>query len=298
MAIGASSAGLARFPALYAAGRLRTDTLGATQAPTEIQTSSTAYVLQSGNVKQRWGDYSKTTVDPCDNQSIWHIGEYCDVANSWRLQAVKLIAPAPPSSVTPFPSSSMREAASVDVVVTGISLTGTEFYDNPTGYICSASCSTTGTGTCHIAASVLASLLAPVTAITINSITFNSPTQVTLNISTVGPTTGTHTVQIRNPDGQATSFLFTVLGPTAAGVSIAGRVVTSAGFGVTNVLVSLIDRNGNVHQAITGAFGYYRFDDVETGQNYVISAISKRFQFVSRIITVDDGLSNVDFVAQ
>lgn len=298
MAIGSSSAGLARFPALYASGRLRTDTLGTIQAPTEIQTSTTSYNLQTGNVVQRWGDYSKTTVDPCDNQSMWHVGEYCDVANSWRLRAVKLIAPAPPASLTPLPASAARDTAGVDVVVTGISLTGTEFYDNPAGFTCNASCSTTGTGTCHIAASVIASPLAPTAALTINSVTFNSPTQVTLNISTVGASVGTHTIQIRNPDGQATSFDFTVLAPTAAGVSISGRAVTSAGFGVTNVLITLTDRNGVSRQVITGPFGYYRFDDVETGQNYVISATSKRFQFSSRIVSVNDELTDLDLVAQ
>nr|HMS41131.1 hypothetical protein [Pyrinomonadaceae bacterium] len=46
MALGASSAGLARFPSLYAAGRFRTDTLGTTQAPTLIQTSTTTYNLE------------------------------------------------------------------------------------------------------------------------------------------------------------------------------------------------------------------------------------------------------------
>lgn len=299
MAIGASSAGNSRFPALYASGRLRTDALGSNQAPTEIQSSTTTYNLQTPSpVKQRWGDYSKTITDPCDNQSMWHIGEYCDLTNSWRLRAVKLIAPPPPSSLTPSPSSAVREAPSLNVVVTGVSLAGSEFYDNPAGFTCNASCSTTGTGTCHIAAAVIASPLAPTAALTINSVTFNSPTQVTLNISTVGASAGTHTIQIRNPDGQATSFDFTVLAPTAAGVSISGRAVTSAGFGVTNVLITLTDRNGVSRQVITGPFGYYRFDDVETGQNYVISATSKRFQFSSRIVSVNDELTDLDLVAQ
>ena len=207
-------------------------------------------------------------------------------------------APPPPASITPVPSAAVREVASINIVVTGVSLTGTEFYDNPAGFTCNPSCSTTGTGTCHIAASVIASPLAPTAALTINSISFNSPTQVTLNISTVGATAGTHTIQIRNPDGQATSFDFTVLVPTAAGVSISGRAVTAAGLGVTNVLVTLTDQHGRARQSITGPFGYYRFDDVETGQNYVISAISKRFQFSPRIVSVNDELTDLYLVAQ
>ena len=43
----------------------------------------------------------------------------------------------------------------------------------------------------------------------------------------------------------------------------------------------------------------YRFDDVPAGESYVLSVASKRYQFTnpSRLISVSDDLSDVDFVA-
>ncbi|MBL8180806.1 MAG: carboxypeptidase regulatory-like domain-containing protein [Blastocatellia bacterium] len=297
MAIGASSAGAARFPSLYAAGRLRTDTANTIQAPTEIQTSTTAYNLEGAGAKQRWGDYSKTTVDPCDNQTFWHVGEYSDATNSWRMRAVQLRAAGPPVTVTPSPASVGTGFSSFNVTVTGLSVAGTEFYDNPAGFTCNASCSTTGTGNCRMQGSVTSSPFAPQAPLTINSVTFNSTTQVTLNISTVGATPGTHTIRITNPDGQFTSFNFLVAGPTAANASVSGRILTPNSAGLRSAVVSLTDSQGNVRTAISSSLGYYRFDDVEAGQTYTISVSSKRYQFTPRVVAVTDSISDFDFVA-
>lgn len=302
MALGASSAGNARFPSLYAAGRLRTDTLGTTQAPTLIQTSTTTYNLEAANTKQRWGDYSKTSVDPCDNQSMWHIGEYSDAANSWRMRAVKLVAPPPPATATPSPSSAGFGLPNMNVTVTGVSVAGTEFYDNPAGFTCNAACNTTGTGTCRLAASVAASprpapFLAVAVALTINSVTFNSPTQVTVNISTVGATPGVHTIQLTNPDGQSTTFNFTVTTVSAAGVSISGRVSDSNGVGIRNVTVSLTAHDGSVRVAQTSSFGYYRFEEVPSGATYVMQARAKGYEFTPQTINLNNEISNLDIIA-
>ena len=85
---------------------------------------------------------------------------------------------------------------------------------------------------------------------------------------------------------------------TAAGVSISGRVLTQNGRGLRNARVSMRDQNGNIRIATTGSFGYYHFDDVESGQTYIIGVASKRFHFTSRVIQVIDNLSDVDFVAE
>lgn len=236
MAIGASSAGATRFPELWAAGRLRTDTLGTTQAPSQLQASSSTYNLEAASTVQRWGDYSKTALDACDSQTFWHVGEYADAANSWRLRAVQLRAAGPPTGATPVPGTLTVDASNVSVVVTATSVSGTEFFDNPAGYTCDANCSTTGTGTCHIAANVTG--VAPAgTAITINSVTFNSPTQITLSVSATGAVVGTHTVQIRNPDGQASSFDILTTAPSNPSFTPAGAISrqqgTAAGSAIT-----------------------------------------------------------------
>lgn len=85
-------------------------------------------------------------------------------------------------------------------------------------------------------------------------------------------------------------------GPTAAGVSISGRVKTPTGAGLRNAIVSITDPSGNRRTVLTGSFGYYKFTDVEAGGTYVIAVGSKRYIFTPQIIAVNDELTDVDFV--
>jgi hypothetical protein len=87
------------------------------------------------------------------------------------------------------------------------------------------------------------------------------------------------------------------LSPTAATVSVSGRVFTPSGAGLRNAVVTLTDSNGVAVSARTASFGYYRFDNVEVGQTYVVSVASKRFTFTPRVISVTDELTDLDFVA-
>ncbi len=94
-------------------------------------------------------------------------------------------------------------------------------------------------------------------------------------------------------------FTMAFLNPTAANVSVSGRVLSSNGSGIANVTVSMTDTNGSVRTARSGSFGWYRFDDVEAGRSYVVSVSSKRhtFQPPSIFISVEDELTEVNFVA-
>lgn len=91
-----------------------------------------------------------------------------------------------------------------------------------------------------------------------------------------------------------------LLPPTAANVSVEGRVLLEAGNGVRNATVILTEADGTQHTAVTGSFGYYRFDEIETGQTAVVSVHSKRFAFnpSSRVISVNDNVAGLDFIAQ
>jgi hypothetical protein len=90
------------------------------------------------------------------------------------------------------------------------------------------------------------------------------------------------------------------LAPTAADVSLSGRVTTADGRGVTNAVIVL---TGNAlaqpMMVKTGSFGYYRFDNLEAGETYIVTVNSKRFIFSvpSRVVSVPDNVSNIDFVA-
>lgn len=88
-------------------------------------------------------------------------------------------------------------------------------------------------------------------------------------------------------------------GPTSASTSVSGRVVTAAGVGIRNARISLVDLSGNTRTVMSNAFGYYRFDNVEVGQNYVLSVSAKQYEFVlpSRMIVVFEELSGQDFIA-
>ncbi|MGD9562643.1 MAG: carboxypeptidase regulatory-like domain-containing protein [Pyrinomonadaceae bacterium] len=88
--------------------------------------------------------------------------------------------------------------------------------------------------------------------------------------------------------------------PTAATVSVSGRVSTANGRGIRNVNVSLLASNGSVLTTRTSTFGYFRFDEIEVGETYVITVSSKRFTFgqASQLLSVNDELTNVDFVAE
>ncbi len=87
--------------------------------------------------------------------------------------------------------------------------------------------------------------------------------------------------------------------PTAATVSVGGRVMTSDGRGIRNVVIRLTDSEGNLRTAISNSFGYYRFNDVEAGATYILTATGKRFSFSqpTQVLNVNDETDEVNFIA-
>lgn len=90
------------------------------------------------------------------------------------------------------------------------------------------------------------------------------------------------------------------LSPTAAGVSLEGQLFTAAGNGIRNARVTLTEQNGRVHTAVTGTFGYFRFEDIRSGQSVVVTVEAKRFTFSepTRIISLNDNVADVWFIAE
>jgi hypothetical protein len=91
-----------------------------------------------------------------------------------------------------------------------------------------------------------------------------------------------------------------ILGPTGAGVSINGRVVSKSGRGLSRAQVSITDASGEKRYALVSPSGYYRFDDVVAGETYIISVIHKgvRFNPSSIIMTILEDTTNVNFVSE
>lgn len=97
------------------------------------------------------------------------------------------------------------------------------------------------------------------------------------------------------------NFSITVSALTAAGASLAGRVVNSGGKGIMNARLTL--SGGSLAEPIsvsTDRAGFYRFADVPAGETYVLTVAARRYTFSesSRVVNLNDNLTNVDFVGE
>lgn len=88
--------------------------------------------------------------------------------------------------------------------------------------------------------------------------------------------------------------------PTAANVSLSGRVLTASGQGIRNALVTI--EGGGLSEPIivqTGSFGYYYFNDLPAGHTYIVTVRSRRHAFAepTRLLNLNENVSDADFVA-
>lgn len=87
-----------------------------------------------------------------------------------------------------------------------------------------------------------------------------------------------------------------VAGPTAAAVSLSGRVLSRDRSGIRGAIVAITDTSGRTRTVLTNSFGYYRFDSVMTGSSYVVRASARRSTFRSRVLNLTDQILGLDFV--
>lgn len=85
--------------------------------------------------------------------------------------------------------------------------------------------------------------------------------------------------------------------PTAANVSVSGRVFAE-GQGLRNAIVTITDSTGATRSTRTSSFGYYSFADVAVGREYVVSVAGKGHTFQPRLVTVNDNVAGLDFIAE
>jgi hypothetical protein len=111
----------------------------------------------------------------------------------------------------------------------------------------------------------------------------------------------TFTFNEGTPQSMATGGILTVSGapPTAASVTVAGRVTNNQGRGIGNVQITLTDSQGNRRTTQTTSFGYYRFNDIGAGETVTLTARSKRYEFnqSSIVRTMNESVSDADFVS-
>lgn len=88
--------------------------------------------------------------------------------------------------------------------------------------------------------------------------------------------------------------------PTAGDGSISGRVVDSAGNGISRAQVSVVDAaTGEATAVRTNSFGNYTIGNLAVGELYLLRVSDKRYVFAedTRTLTLNDSLADVDFVA-
>jgi uncharacterized protein len=94
--------------------------------------------------------------------------------------------------------------------------------------------------------------------------------------------------------------VFCVGAPTAANSSISGKVALPSGRGISLATVSLFNTTDNTFKSVTtNQFGRYTFNDLNTGDFYILSVSHKRYSFTpsSRQFQLDDNLDDMSFVA-
>jgi len=66
-----------------------------------------------------------------------------------------------------------------------------------------------------------------------------------------------------------------------------------------NVRLSLTDSSGQVRTAMTTSLGYYRFDDVQAGETYILSATGKHYTFSQplQVLNINEETNEVNFTA-
>jgi hypothetical protein len=88
------------------------------------------------------------------------------------------------------------------------------------------------------------------------------------------------------------------LAPTAAGVTVSGRVTRSDGYGIGSATVTLVGTDGHTYSARSNTFGYFQVQEVPAGKVYIAETVKKGYRFVPRSLAVDDSLSGVTIVAE
>lgn len=136
-------------------------------------------------------------------------------------------------------------------------------------------------------------------AATSNTIVLSAGTITTAsNVSAAPPAGGSFTTFIVSRSGRRCSPDGVATTPTAATVSMAGRVVTAQGRGIRNAIITMTDLHGNTRTVQTSSLGYYHFSNVAAGETYVIAVRSKRYEFAPQVLNMTQDIGDLNFYAE
>ncbi|MEQ1765573.1 MAG: carboxypeptidase-like regulatory domain-containing protein, partial [Pyrinomonadaceae bacterium] len=84
--------------------------------------------------------------------------------------------------------------------------------------------------------------------------------------------------------------------PSAADVSLSGRVLDLNGRAISRAVVSAMDSTGKTHSSMSNTFGYYSIKELDSGDLYVVSASAKGHTFSPRTISLTDSVTGFDIL--
>lgn len=182
VAVGFSGSSATTYVGAYTCGRLAGDPAGTMRAVAQIKEGEAPYERLVGG-RNRWGNYSYTSLDPNDDMSMWTVQQFADSTddnptNVWGTWIARLLAPAP--TITAASGSAVQGTTGVV-----LNVTGTGFYDPGPGYANRLAITLSGDGISNYV------------------VTYNSPTSASVRFDVdLDATIGPRDVIVTNPDGQ------------------------------------------------------------------------------------------------
>ncbi|MEZ0325474.1 MAG: hypothetical protein ACAH95_06180 [Fimbriimonas sp.] len=211
-AVGFNSAGANQYTAINFAQRFSSETGGTMQSPAQLRLSTDAYNDATGLTTQRWGDYSKTVVDPADGMTLWTFQMMGKTATDYGVYVTKLLA-SPPAAITSLSETARDAGESFSVTVNGTSTNNSGFFDGGSAFPNRLGASFSGSG------------------VAVSNISFVNPTQFTMTVTIdASAASGGRTLQVTNPDGQSVSLAdaLTVKQPVPSLVTVPANMDSGA----------------------------------------------------------------------
>jgi hypothetical protein len=88
--MGFTGSNSSQYAGCYYTGRASTDTAGTMATPVQYKAGTAAQNNIDSYGRNRWGDYSYTTLDPTDQTALWTIQEYGHTTNNWGTYIAQL----------------------------------------------------------------------------------------------------------------------------------------------------------------------------------------------------------------
>lgn len=100
IALGLAGSHSGVFGSCFYTGRRASDPAGQMGPPTLLKAGQAAHNILDQFGRNRWGDYSLTTVDPLDDSTFWTVQEYAEATDIWSTWVAELIPDDPALTIS------------------------------------------------------------------------------------------------------------------------------------------------------------------------------------------------------